>query len=167
VPYLCDEDALSPSAHCIFHDQSYWKDNPSRVNERLIKKIETALPNKEVLYFIGYNLPEIKITEGFEAATYFDFTKFHDLAYFKSATFDLVSFEGARFEGSAVFQDATFRKADLSAVFQDATFRKADFKQATFNEEANFQRAIFGKHDFSESKFLGSLIFNEAIFGEA
>ncbi len=153
MPYLCDEDALSPSAHCIFHDQSYWKDNPSRVNERLIKKIETALPNKEVLYFIGYNLPEIKISEGFEAATYFDFTKFHDLAYFKSATFDLVSFEGARFEGSA--------------VFQDATFRKADFKQATFNEEANFQRAIFGKHDFSESKFLGSLIFNEAIFGEA
>ena len=144
IPYVCDEDALSSSSYCLFHDQSYWKDNPDRINERLTQKIEVGIPNNEVLLCVGYNLPSIKITKMINKEVYFNFAKFYDQAYFKGTTFDLVSFEGARFEGSA--------------VFQDVTFRKADFKHAIFND-ANFQGTVFGERDFAECQFLGKVLF--------
>ena len=151
TPYNCDEAALS-SGYCLFHDQSYWKDHPTTLNERLIQKIEAAIASKAVLFCIGYNLPEIKISAKFEELVYFHFAKFRDHAYFKGAIFDVVSFEGARFE--------------RTAVFQDAIFSKADFKQARFGEEANFQGAVFGEGDFSQSKFLGWANFKDVVLGK-
>ena len=100
IPYRCDEEALSTGINCVFHDLGYWQEKPNEVTERLIKKIEIAISEKEDLLCIGYNLPEIRLTQDFEKAAYFDFTRFHDLTDFKGTTFDLVSFEGAQFDGT-------------------------------------------------------------------
>jgi uncharacterized protein YjbI with pentapeptide repeats len=77
--------------------------------------------------------------------------------------FRVPRFDGAIFEGTALFRRAAFRG---DAIFHGATFKgSADFGQATFGGGAEFDAAIFeGDAQFQETTFEGHARFDEATF---
>jgi uncharacterized protein YjbI with pentapeptide repeats len=77
--------------------------------------------------------------------------------------FRVPRFDGAIFEGTALFRRADFRG---DAIFHGATFKgSADFGQATFGGGAEFDTATFeGDALFQETTFEGHAGFDEATF---
>ena len=140
--YKCEEDAVKDGL-CIFHHPEYWKEHKEEVRKKFMEKVEDAINNKKPLICIGYNLPEVDLSDKkFEAPVYFTGAIFHEGANFSSTKFSSI----------ADFYGATFRKG-------------ADFSLAEFSSEAYFDSANFSSMvDFQEVKFSGATVFNKTKF---
>jgi hypothetical protein len=51
--YKCEEDAVKDGL-CIFHHETYWKENKDEVRKRFMEKVENAIKNKKPLFCISY-----------------------------------------------------------------------------------------------------------------
>src|SRR6476661_7312694 len=81
--FNCEKDALDNGLFCIFHDEKYLQDqNNSKEHEQkakkeLMDKVSSSLTQKEVLFCIGYHLPDnITIRGDFTKPVYFSKAKF-------------------------------------------------------------------------------------------
>lgn len=133
--YSCDELAVKDGL-CLFHHPTLVHENPDLVRSTFLKKLERDLgdDSKEVLLYIGYNIPEIDLSN-------LHFTKpvFFDNSIFLGP----VNFEGAVFESEASFKGADFRKG--------ARFYSAEFKHLAVFDNVEFE----GYANFAKSKFTG------------
>lgn len=185
--FNCEEEAVKDGL-CIFHHPTYWKGHEKEVKERFYQKIESKLKDEGELLCIGYNLPEISLSEksfrarvcfrksNFHGKTSFFCVNFFGLADFSLATFsaEKVSFTGARFSGKTNFDQARFLgKADFSDVaflgevsFFEVIFSDwVDFFQTTFSSTAHFSLARFsGGSRFRRTIFSGDALFQHAAF---
>jgi uncharacterized protein YjbI with pentapeptide repeats len=117
-----------------------------------MEKVEDAIRNKNSLLCIGYNLPEVDLSDKkFEAPVYFTGAIFHEGANFSSTKFSVAYFDGAKFSSIAYFN---------GAIFHEAYFRFAEFSSEAYFGSANFSSMV----DFREVKFSGATIFNETKF---
>jgi len=159
--FACDEIALA-SGLCIFHDKNY--SNDKELVQKISDKIISALTKREALFFIGYNIPDMKIKETFKNIVYFTKANFTNIDFTKSK-FHKVDFSGAKFQ-NANFSKTTFEEADFLAVEFNG---KANFSKTVFKEKVNFSESVFKKANFSSSsmkraQFLGTK-FQTANFG--
>jgi hypothetical protein len=96
VDYNCerkDEDIL-PSGLCIFHDESYLKEDKDnrkepeqKVRDSLMVKVRDSVDQKEALFCIGYQLPDNTIKQNFTKPVYFRNCKFEGRADFSRVNF--------------------------------------------------------------------------------
>ncbi|MGC9067701.1 MAG: hypothetical protein ACP5IZ_01785, partial [Thermoprotei archaeon] len=76
--FKCNEDAVE-DGYCVFHHPNYWEKHKKEVREKFMKKVEDAIKNKEPLFCIGYNLPEVDLSKKkFEAPVCFYEAVFHE-----------------------------------------------------------------------------------------
>ena len=159
--FACDEIALA-SGLCIFHDKNY--SNDKELGQKISEKIKSTLAKKEALFFIGYNIPDLKIKETFKNVVYFTKANFTNTD-FRNSKFKKVDFSGAKFQ-NANFSKAIFEEADfLAAEFSG----KANFSNTVFKKKVNFSESVFKRANFSGSsmkraQFLGTK-FKTANFG--
>jgi uncharacterized protein YjbI with pentapeptide repeats len=153
VDFNCQEESLT-SGFCIFHDKDYLQDKTNNeehkrmVLDRLKRKVNHAISNKEPLLCIGFQLPDFNLSD----LSIID-KEFTISVYFSGANFKgEVSFSRAKFEGRTFFYEAHFQLG-------------ADFYSATFQEEANFYSAIFqGVAYFHNTNFKGEADFYKSEF---
>lgn len=133
--FACDEIALA-SGLCIFHDKNY--SNDKELGQKISEKIKSTLAKKEALFFIGYNIPDLKIKETFKNVVYFTKANFTNTD-FTNSKFHKVDFSGSKF---------------LNANFSRSSFEEADFLAVEFGGHSNFSNTVFkNKVNFSESVF--------------
>src|SRR6476661_2574615 len=58
LPFKCLEKALDTGC-CIFHDETQYTKHKEEVSQYFIEKVKKAIANDEILYCIGYNIPEV------------------------------------------------------------------------------------------------------------
>jgi hypothetical protein len=157
IHFCCPEEPL-PSGFCIFHDKDYlqdktnYEDHKRKVLERLKHKVNHAISNKETLLCIGFQLPDLSLSDlsvskEFTIPVYFSSSQFFGKAYFHEANFqDLADFSLANFQVFAYFHDANFQG---EAYFHDANFKtgEADFYGCGF-----YDRTYFSGHFNGETK---------------
>jgi len=165
--YKCEEDAVEGGL-CIFHHKTYWTEHEDEVRKKFMEKVEDAVNNKKPLLCIGYNLPEVDLSEKkFEVPVYFQYAVFYEKVNFCKAEFNEVDFSFAEFNGEANFSNVKFL---CEAPFYNTKFySKANFFGVTFLSKVHFDSAEFVEEAyFNEAKFLNEVSFSEAKFyGEA
>ena len=159
--FECEEKSLD-SGFCIFHDKNY-DNNKERLNQ-LNKKIESSVRNKEPLFCIGYNIPDIKIKKKFFALIYFTKAKLENFN-FSGSEAEYADFSGTKFD-YIDFSETTFNELDFLG---SEGFGNSKFSKITILKKANFSESIFHNIDFHESKlfnaqFLGTKV-NSVDFG--
>jgi len=171
-PFHCDQQRLEGKDLCLFHDETYLKEDPKNEKEvikKLLEKMENSKTNRTPLNCIGYYLPDIKFEKGeFKQEVYFAQCKFQE-ADFSEATFlATASFYGATFLATASFYGATF--SDKATFFYAEFSKEANFNGVTFSKEANFSGAKFSEQadfgaTFSErADFFGATFSEQANF---
>jgi uncharacterized protein YjbI with pentapeptide repeats len=144
--YKCEEDAVEGGL-CIFHHKTYWKEHKNEVRKKFMEKVEDAIRNKNSLLCIGYNLPEVDLSDKkFEASVYFTRAIFHEG----------VIFARAKFSSTVDFSFATF-------------FSLADFSFTEFSSEAEFNGTTFSSFAYFRETIFSSLAyayFSDATFKE-
>jgi hypothetical protein len=134
--YKCEEDAVK-DGYCIFHHPEYWKEHKEEVRKKFMEKVEDAINNKKPLICIGYNLPEVDLSQKtFEAPVYFTKAFFHEKAKFNFTNFSsTVYFDVTTFSSWADFIGAKFSSY--------VNFKNADFEGVTA-----FERLITTNNSF-------------------
>jgi uncharacterized protein YjbI with pentapeptide repeats len=190
--FECHESALD-SGYCMFHDPNYMAPfNVNKILQRLFEKINESISRGEPLRCIGYNLPNLRLTEDFPIPVNFSRSKFNEVdfafstfheAYFISAVFsEDINLLGCSFSGEANFSNSKFLgDADFVTVqFDDNAY----FTEIRFEEEVSFSGTFFqrlvaftsssfrGKadmraHYIGESDFFGVTFMNEVDFGSS
>ena len=126
--FTCDEDVITNSDFCMFHDASYYKFNSEEILQHFVIKIENAVMSETALYCIGYNLPSITFGKStFSHPVYFNEAQFHGNARFKSIEFKDVDFSDVKFYDRADFTSVKFHG-------------KVNFKNAHFQNIAIFKK---------------------------
>jgi uncharacterized protein YjbI with pentapeptide repeats len=186
LPFKCQEKALD-TGFCMFHHETHYTKHKEEVSQYFIDKVKKAIASNEVLYCIGYNIPEdVQLTNThflrpvyfskarFHGKVYFTDTHFHKEAYFKQVIFnDKVHFGAVNFHKEANFTEATFLEANFrqaifhgKAYFFEAKFKEVYFVDVNF-QEVNFTEARFQDVYFREAKFNSKTYFLESRFTEA
>jgi hypothetical protein len=93
INFECEEQALANKPYCMFHDESYYKDNEDQMKSILIKKIKDHIFNNKDLFCVGYNIPNITIKETFNIQICFNQSKFHSNLKIESIFYNNVSFQ--------------------------------------------------------------------------
>lgn len=131
---------------CMFHDDLYYTKNKQVVSRCFMDKVKKAIENNEVLFCIGYNIPEdIHLTgRQFSRSVYFLKTRFYGKVYFinvhfhKEAYFkESIFYDKAHFGGSNFHQEANFAEAN---------FQEGNFRQAIFHHKVYFLKQCLEKH---------------------
>ena len=173
--YMCPRGA-EVEGFCIFHKEGYWeqnKENEERVRKLFMEEIEQA-KNGQKLFFIGYHLPDVKLSGEIKGEIYFNQTTFQSVD-FKDATFqERAEFRRAIFLKEAESSYATFQQP---ARFDSSTFMEAakfdytrflnwsNFEGVRFSHWAYFDTAEFEEYaDFSDTEFHDDTDFMEVIF---
>jgi uncharacterized protein YjbI with pentapeptide repeats len=174
LDYLMDKAncrfyAIEGKEFCIFHDPNYWKTNEKEVREKFLEEL-----NKGESYFVGFHLPSIKLPEVIKQPLHMDLVKIHGEfnangvhfngeTWFIEATFKVVLFDEATFNGEARFYGAIFNG---ETSFNGTIFKgKTWFFRAIFNGETWFEGAKFNKiASFFESQFRNKTIFDDSFF---
>jgi uncharacterized protein YjbI with pentapeptide repeats len=176
------------SGFCIFHDKDYLQDktnneeHKTKVLDRLKDKVNHAISNNERLLCIGFQLPDLNVSDlrsiskeftmpvyfsgsQFLGKVVFEGVQFHDIASFREVQFlaKRTYFTGARFNGEAHFEKAQFLG---EGYFPNAYFKVAFFTDTIFQggegyfPEANFHRSV----DFRGAQFHSGSNFSLTTF---
>src|SRR5919202_7046346 len=82
LPFNCQEKALDTGL-CMFHDETQYTKHKDEVSQYFMEKVKKAIDNNEVLYCIGYNIPEdVQLIKAhFTRPVYFSKARFHGKVY--------------------------------------------------------------------------------------
>jgi uncharacterized protein YjbI with pentapeptide repeats len=162
VEFYCQEEPLA-SGFCIFHDKDYLQDKTNyekrkrKVLHRLKRKVNHAISNNEPLLCIGFQLPDLSLSDlsirmEFAKPVYFSRSQFFGKADFSGSTFkEDADFSEANFKGGAYF---------LRAKFEGG----AAFSGANFQEQAYFYNSEFYGKTYFSGEFNGRTAFNYVLF---
>lgn len=177
--YSCSRVNLPTSEFCEFHDDEYYQTHEKIVQKHFLEELnEQKKDYTQPIYFIGCNIPSIKINKiNQNRSIYFVNSKFHGEVEFFDTVFRTIDFTGAKFKGK--FQ---MRHVDVSEIFlftkttpgeleqDEMEFELCNFNTVNFSlntvNSISFKNCTFNFSKFRTTRFMNKMIVDNCTFSD-